>query len=85
MENPQFVCRVGRTPTFESKLLIGPVLVGGGIKLKRVFEVVLKQDVGIVLFGHGCPGAGAVQPAGAIKFWGTKTVGVLAGRPMDAG
>src|SRR4030095_9855629 len=84
MEKPQFVWRVGSTPTLEVALLVAPGLCGVGTRDRRLAEVELKQDVGIALPGHGWPGAGAEQPAGATKPCGTK-IGLLNCPPISAG
>src|SRR4030095_12171688 len=84
MENRQFRCRVGSTPTLEVALLVTPELFGAGIKGRRLAEVALKQDEGMALPGHCWPGAGALQPAGATKPCGTK-IGLLNCPPISAG
>src|SRR5208282_4977 len=83
MENPQLVWRVGITPTVESMLLDSPGNTGVGMSGRRLAEFWLKQAVGILFPGHCCPGAGAVQPAGATKPWGTKIVSPV-GNPLKS-
>src|SRR5260370_6248992 len=72
MEKPQLVWRVGRTPTCEVALLTKPGRLGAGMSGRRLAELALKHDVGILLPGHWMPGAGAAQPVGTAKPCGTK-------------